>query len=108
MTLQLADRSNRHLRGIIGNVVVKVDKFIFPLDFFILDVDEDLEVPLILGRPFFATLQALIDVINGKITIRVSDEEVVFALSDLMKHSIDFDASCFYLDLTDLIVDDFV
>ena len=37
------------------NEIVKVDKFIFPVDFIILDMEEDREVPLILGRPFLAT-----------------------------------------------------
>ena len=56
------------------------------MDFVILDVDDDVDVPLILGSPFLATSQTLIDVSNGKITIRVGDEEVVLALSDTMKH----------------------
>lgn len=49
MTLQLADRFIRHPRKVIEHVLVKVDKFILPMDFIILDVDEDVEVPLILG-----------------------------------------------------------
>lgn len=49
---QLADRSIRYSRGIIEDVLVKVDKLIFPVNFVILDVDEDVEVPLILGRWF--------------------------------------------------------
>lgn len=54
MTIQLADRSIRHPRGVVEDVLVKVDKFIFLADFIILDVDEEVEVPLILGRPFLA------------------------------------------------------
>lgn len=66
VTLQLADRSLTHPRGIIEDVLVKVDKFIFPADFIILDMEEDLNVPIILGRPFLATGQALIDVQKGE------------------------------------------
>ena len=66
MTLQLADRSIRHHRKIIEDVLVKVDKFLFPVDSVILDVDEDVETPLMLGRPLLATSPALIDVSNGK------------------------------------------
>ena len=62
VTLQLADRSLAHPRGIIEDVLVKVDKFIFPADFIVLDMEEDTNVPIILGRPFLATCQALIDV----------------------------------------------
>ncbi|XP_062103111.1 uncharacterized protein LOC133814130 [Humulus lupulus] len=49
VTLQLADCSVKHLRRIIENVLVKVDKFIFPADFIVLDMEEDANVPLILG-----------------------------------------------------------
>ncbi|XP_062118549.1 uncharacterized protein LOC133832190 [Humulus lupulus] len=62
VTLQLADCSLVHPRGIIEDVLVKVDKFIFPAYFIVLDMVEDTNVPLILGRPFLAIGQALIDV----------------------------------------------
>jgi len=52
MTLQLADRFVHHPRGIIEDVFVKVDNHIFHANFMVLDVDEYVEVPLILGRPF--------------------------------------------------------
>ncbi|XP_062113998.1 uncharacterized protein LOC133825010 [Humulus lupulus] len=61
-TLQLVDRSLAHPRGVIEDILVKVDKFIFPADFIVLDMEEDSNVPIILGRPFLATGQALIDV----------------------------------------------
>ncbi|XP_062118876.1 uncharacterized protein LOC133832566 [Humulus lupulus] len=69
--LQLADRSVKHPRGIIEDVLVKVDKFIFSADFIALDMEEDENVPIILGRPFLATRQALIDVQKGELTLRV-------------------------------------
>ncbi|XP_022858686.1 uncharacterized protein LOC111379523 [Olea europaea var. sylvestris] len=62
VTLQLADRSLTHPRGIIEDALIKVEKFIFPADFLILDMEEDKGIPLILGRPFLATGRALIDV----------------------------------------------
>ncbi|XP_022891857.1 uncharacterized protein LOC111406708 [Olea europaea var. sylvestris] len=65
VTLQLADRSLTHPRGVIEDVLVKVEKFIFLADFMILDMEEDKDVPLILGRLFLATGRALIDVQNG-------------------------------------------
>ncbi|XP_073061863.1 uncharacterized protein [Primulina eburnea] len=58
----LADKSLTYPRGIVDDVLVKVDKFIFPADFFILDMEEDQETTLIFGRPFLATEKALIDV----------------------------------------------
>ena len=67
VTWQLADRSLTHPRGIIEDVLVKVDKCIFPADFIILDMQEDKEVPIILGRPFLATGRAMIDVQKGEL-----------------------------------------
>ena len=55
------DRSLKHPRGVIEDVLVKVEKFIFPADFIVLDMEEDTEIPIILGRPFLATGKAMID-----------------------------------------------
>ena len=46
----------------IEDVLVKVDKFIFPADVIVLDMEEDKEIPIILGRPFLATSTTMIDV----------------------------------------------
>jgi len=48
----------------VEDVLVKVDKFIFPIDF-IMDMKEDEEVPLILGRPFMKTARIIVDVDKG-------------------------------------------
>ena len=62
ITLQLADRLLKHPRGVIEDVLVKVDKFICPTDFILLDMEEDKKIPIILGRPFLTTSRAMIDV----------------------------------------------
>lgn len=62
ITLQLADRFLTYLHGIIEDIFVKVDKFVFPTDFVVLDMEEDQEIPLNLGHPFLATGRPLIDV----------------------------------------------
>ena len=67
---KLADRSIKYSKGIIKDVPVKVDKFIFPADFIILDKEEDQDIPIILGRPFLATGRTLIDVLKGELTMR--------------------------------------
>ena len=71
VTLQLADRSLTHPDGKIEDVLVRVDKFIFPTDLIVLDYEADREVPIILGRPFLATGRTLIDVQKGELTMRV-------------------------------------
>ncbi|XP_068649564.1 uncharacterized protein [Aristolochia californica] len=82
---QLEDRSIKYPRGIIEDVLVKVDKFIFLADFVVLDMEEDEEVPLILGRPFLATGRALIDVQKGELTLRVNKEEVASLSNEVGK-----------------------
>ena len=86
MTLSLADRSVKYPRGIVENLLVKVDKFVFPVDFVILDMEVDDSVPIILGRPFLRTAKAVIDVFDGKITLRVGDENVTFEVVKAMRH----------------------
>ncbi|KAL0461396.1 UNVERIFIED_CONTAM: hypothetical protein Slati_0027200 [Sesamum latifolium] len=78
ITLQLTERSIKYHRGIVENVLVKVGKLIIPFDFIVLDIEEDKNMPLILGRPFLATSRALIDVQKGQLILRVNDEHVVF------------------------------
>ncbi|KAH9751859.1 hypothetical protein KPL71_014474 [Citrus sinensis] len=73
VTLQLADKSHAYPEGKIEDVLVKVDKFIFPVDFIVLDFEADKEVPIIQGRPFLATGNTLINVQKGELTMRVND-----------------------------------
>ncbi|XP_062075231.1 uncharacterized protein LOC133779264 [Humulus lupulus] len=83
MTLQLANRSLAYPDGKIEDVLVKVDKFISPVDFIVLNYEVDREVPIILGRPFLAT--GLIDVQKGELTMTVQDEQVTFNVFKAMR-----------------------
>ena len=85
ITLQLADRSLTYPWGVIEGILVKVDKFIFPTNFVVLDMEEDQEILLILGRPILATRRPLIDVLRGQLTLRVNEEEVMFRVYRTMK-----------------------
>jgi len=76
MALQLNDRTIKHPYGIVEDILVKVGKFLFPVDFEVMDMDEDSEVPLILGRPFMKTAKVMIDVDNGKLIVKVQGDEV--------------------------------
>ncbi|KAD6119830.1 hypothetical protein E3N88_11101 [Mikania micrantha] len=84
MTLSLADRSVKCPRGILKDVLVKVDKFVFPVDFVVMDMDADTTVLIILGRPFLRTTKAIIDVYEGKLTFRVGDESVCLKIAKSM------------------------
>ncbi|GJX15798.1 hypothetical protein Tco_0216630 [Tanacetum coccineum] len=78
LTMELADRTVKYPKGIAENVLVRIGKFTFPVDFIILDMPEDIKVPLILGRPFLSTARAKIDVYKRKITLRVGEEKIIF------------------------------
>ena len=79
-------------------MLVKVEKLYFAADFIILDMEEDRKVPLILGRPFLATGNTLIDVQQGKLTLHVKDEEVMFYIFKAMKYPSSRD-ECDYIDI---------
>ena len=55
------------------------------MDFVVIDIEEDKQVPLLLGRPFLATRASLIDVKKGELTLRVGDEAVHFYLNHSLK-----------------------
>ena len=103
VTLQLADRSLKHPRGVIEDVLVKVDKFTFPADFIVLDMEEGKKIPIILGRPFLATGRAMIDVQKGELKLRVRDHEVRFSVFNAMRYPAESDA-CFMIEVVEAIM----
>ena len=90
----MAYRSMAQPEDILEDVLLKVGKFIFPVDFVIMQMEEDTQVPLLLARPFLATRAALIDVHKGELTLRVGNEAVHFNNNKCLEHP-DVDAdSC--------------
>ena len=104
ITLQLADRSFSHPKGKIEDVLIRVDKFVFPIDFIILDFKADREVPIILGRPFLATRRTLIDVQKGELTMRVNDQEVTFNVFNALKYPDEGSEECSFVKTIDSLV----
>ncbi|XP_070030195.1 uncharacterized protein [Nicotiana sylvestris] len=83
MRLQMAARSTKRPLGIIDDVLVRVDKFILPVDFVILDCEVDYEVPIILGRPFLAMGKPLVDVeVDLVIAVIVDDTSAMINVKD--------------------------
>ncbi|GKF28011.1 reverse transcriptase domain-containing protein [Tanacetum coccineum] len=76
MTLELADRSVAHPKGVAEDVFVKEGKVYFPANFVVVYYDVDPRVPLILRRPFLRTARALINVHSEELTLRVNDEAI--------------------------------
>jgi len=105
MTLTLIDRYVSFSYGVLEDVLIKVNDLLFPAYFVILDMEEDEEVPLLLGRPFLATGRALIDVEMGELMLRFQDEQVVFNIFEAMKHRNE-NPQCYRIDVVDEVVED--
>ncbi|XP_070022800.1 uncharacterized protein [Nicotiana sylvestris] len=104
MLLQLADRTMKRQFGILDDVLIQVRKFVFPVDFVILDCKVDEEIPIILGRPFLATRRALIDYETGELKMRLNDEEITFNVQKSMRRPSEF-ANYSLIDDVDVIVE---
>ena len=72
VTLQLTDRSIKRPVGIIENVIIKVKSFFILVDFIVFDMKEDINLLIILGRPFLTTAKTLIDIQEDKLTFRIN------------------------------------
>jgi hypothetical protein len=105
MNIQLADRSVKYPLGICENVLVKVGKFKFPVDFVILEMEEDDLVPIILGRPFLAIARAVIDVHDGKLTLRVGADSLTFDIKDTMNLSLEAANRLYFIGEVDELTD---
>ncbi|XP_070034463.1 uncharacterized protein [Nicotiana tomentosiformis] len=106
MRLQMADHTMKRPLGVVEDVLVRVDKFILPADFVILDCEVDSEVPIILERPFLATGKSLCDMESGELTFQVGSEKVVFHVCKSMWQP-NSNEVCSLLDLvTDVVIGD--
>ncbi|GJU48036.1 reverse transcriptase domain-containing protein [Tanacetum coccineum] len=87
-------------------MLIKVGKFTFPVDFKILEMDEDSKVSLILGRPFLHTADEVIRVKQKQLNLGVSTECMTFSIDSTMKHSYSNDDTCFSIDVIDEILEE--
>ena len=102
MTLQSPDLSITRPYGVIEDGLVRVKHFNFPTDCVVMDIDEDLEIPIILGCPFMSTANCVVDMGKGKLELSVDDQKISFDLFEAMKHSSDQKA-CFDVELYEII-----
>ncbi|XP_015167823.1 uncharacterized protein [Solanum tuberosum] len=87
MRLLMADRTIKNPIGVLQDVLVKMESFIFLTDFVTLDCDVNFEVPIILGRPFLAPWRALVDMEKEQMKFRLNNEEATLNISRSMKQS---------------------
>ncbi|GJW61844.1 reverse transcriptase domain-containing protein [Tanacetum coccineum] len=107
MTLELADRSITHPKGLAEDVYVKVGKFHVPTEFVVVDFEADPRVPPILGRSFLRTGRALIDVYREEITLRVDNKAVTFNLDQTTRYSSTNNRSVNRIDIIDVFCEEY-
>nr|GEX06808.1 reverse transcriptase domain-containing protein [Tanacetum cinerariifolium] len=106
MSIHLASHTNQYPMGVAENMLVQVGKFMFPIDFFILQMEEDDRVPLILGRPFLHTADAIIRLKNKELGLRIREDRATFHIDKAIQHSHVNDDTCFRMDVIDEIIED--
>ncbi|GJX76583.1 reverse transcriptase domain-containing protein [Tanacetum coccineum] len=87
-------------------MLVEVGKFTFLVDFVILEMEEDSKVPLILGRLFLHTADALIRVKQKQLNLGVGTERMTFHMDSAMRHSYSNNDTCFSIDVIDEILEE--
>ena len=111
ITLQLADRSVKIPRGIVKDVLVQVDKFYFHMDFVVLDtqpvVNQGTQFPMILGRPFLATANAIIHCRGGLMTLSFGNMTVNLNIFNVIKEMGDEEDVC-EVNMIDYVVQKYV
>ncbi|XP_070047404.1 uncharacterized protein [Nicotiana tomentosiformis] len=80
ISLQLADQTTLIPKGIVEDVLVRVDNFVFPVDFIVVNMKDNKEVSLILGRPFLEMGRAILDIHEKKLMLRVGEETMTFKM----------------------------
>ncbi|XP_070049475.1 uncharacterized protein [Nicotiana tomentosiformis] len=80
ISLQLVDQTTLIHEGIVEDVLVWVDKFVFPVDCIVVNMKENKDIPLILGRPFLATGRDILDIHEIKLMRRMGEETMTFKM----------------------------
>ena len=107
--IQLADRSNAYPKGVMEDVLVQVNELVFPADFYILEMEDELSpnpTPILLGRPFLKTARTKIDVHDGTLTMEFDGEVIRFNIFEAMRYPSDVH-SVFAIDDINTLVQDF-
>ena len=82
---------------------VQVGKFFVPGDFVVMEMDEDKDVPVILGRPFLRTARTIFYTYEGTLTMRIGGEKVQFQVAKAVKYP-DSPDDCYRVDVIDELV----
>ncbi|GKA69656.1 RNA-directed DNA polymerase, eukaryota, reverse transcriptase zinc-binding domain protein [Tanacetum coccineum] len=95
MLVEMADMTRQAPLGIVKNILIKSEKFVFPCDFVVINMPGNLSKMMILGRPFLATIHAQIDVFNKEISLGIREDGVLFDM-DEREHGMLKQRMCFH------------
>ncbi|XP_023744308.2 uncharacterized protein LOC111892501 [Lactuca sativa] len=96
--ISLADKSSVFLKGVLEDVLVQVNRLVFPADFYVIDLDEQVSSKsgiILLGQPFLKTARTKIDVYAGSLTMEFDGETISFNIYDAMRYPSDVSSLCF-------------
>lgn len=103
MTIQLVDKSIKYSIGMLEDVPIKVEDLMLHVDFVVIEVENDArgdDLPIILGRPFMATVGVKIDIKLCTLSINVLDERREFKAFDALKFLSD-EVECYFVGIND-------
>ncbi|GJX96167.1 copia protein [Tanacetum coccineum] len=87
MMVGMADMTKKAPLGIVENILVKINKFLFHSNFVVIDMLEGPNKTMLLGKPFLGTIHAQIDVFKREISLGIGEEEVTFDMNGEICHS---------------------
>ncbi|XP_023750718.1 uncharacterized protein LOC111899063 [Lactuca sativa] len=96
--ISLADKSSVFPRGVLEDILVQVNQLVFPVDFYVIDLDEKVSSKsgiILLGRPFLKTARTKINVYAGSLTMEFDGETISFNIYDAMRYPSDVSSLCF-------------
>lgn len=79
---------------IVEDIPIQVGKFFIPIDFVVIEMNEDIQTPLLLGRLFLASAEALIDMKNDRLMLEAGEENVVSNINKSIKYPFNDDIIC--------------
>jgi hypothetical protein len=104
ISLQMADQSVKLPIGVVEDMPVRIGRYFVPIDFVIVEMEEDTHSPLLLGRPFLNTAKAIIDVNGGMITFQIGVENITFHVNRTLKYPSHEKRSIFRVDMIEDVV----
>ncbi|KAL9232891.1 hypothetical protein vseg_007953 [Gypsophila vaccaria] len=100
ITLQMANRTIKRPTGVLEDVPVKVGKHFILVVFIALDILEDTQIPITLGRPFLSTANAVINLRKRNLTLTIGEETVTFLLPTALRNPM-VEEIAFAIDIID-------